>query len=39
MDENSKDDFNVGKAFSVISGEKVNSCKPFPFNQFTKLLF
>jgi hypothetical protein len=32
MDENLKDDFNVGTAFSVISGGKVKSCKPFPVN-------
>jgi hypothetical protein len=32
MDENSKDNFNVGTDFSVISGWKVNSYKPFPVN-------
>jgi hypothetical protein len=32
MDGNSKDDFNIGIDFSVISGGKINSSKPFPIN-------
>jgi hypothetical protein len=32
MDENSNDDFNVGTAFSVISGGKVKSWKLFLVN-------